>query len=123
MGNGWGQSDQQEAYYDLSEKLLSEFLLTYQGKDNVGLQMQEAMLVTLINICDAGVMFEKPNTETYAYISDWDDDKITMAMTTSSDLSCTNTPVYYFDIYPKTGKIITDYDISEGMLDFLDKFN
>jgi len=123
MGNGYWQSDAEEAYYDHSEKLLSEYVLSYKGKDNAGLDIQNAMLLALTDKCGADVLLEKSNTETWVSISDWDDKKIRVTMLTSSDNTCANTQqTFNFDIYPQTGKIISHFSQggTEKLLNLLD---
>ncbi|EPA06072.1 hypothetical protein BG20_I1810 [Candidatus Nitrosarchaeum limnium BG20] len=128
MGNGWYQTDEQEVYYDHAEKLLEKYVLTYKGKDHVGLDMQDAMLIALTNKCGFDVMLDKSNTETWVSVSDELDnkDKLTVMMNTKSDVLCANTPAYWFDVYLHTGKITSESDSLGGsqiLLDYLDTSN
>lgn len=130
MGNGWYQTDEQETYYDHAEKILERYVLSYKGKDNSGLDLQDLMLVVLTEQCGFEVMLDKYNTETWVSVSDELDNsrKLTVMMMTSSNLPCANTPAYYFDVYLKSGKITAESDSmgsagSAGLLDTLDEFD
>ena len=126
MGNGYHQSHDERVYIDQSEKILSEYLLAYKGKDNSGLDMQDAVLMTLVDNCGEDVMLETSNIGIEASISGWANDSIRMVIMTSSNMTCTNAQAYYFEIYPQTGKIISKsdpYDENKILLNFLDNFD
>lgn len=127
MGNGWYQTDEQETYYDHAEKVLENYVLSYKGQDNAGLDIQDLTIVVLTEQCGFGVMLEKYNTEMWVSVSDELDNpnKLAVMLMTSSNIPCANSLIYYFDVHLNSGKITAESNsIREaGLLSVLDDFD
>ncbi len=129
MGNGWYSSDEQEAYYDHAEILLENYVLSYKGQDNSGLDLLDLTIILLTEQCGLEVILEKYHTEINIVVSDELDNpnNIIVNMLTTSDIRCAVTYAYQFDVNLRTGKITSADSWGDagaaGLLGTLDEFD
>lgn len=121
MGNGYWQSDEEEAYYDHAEKLLSEYLLSYKGQDNSGWTMSEMLLVEFAEECGSRLYLNSYGFNVRSWISDYSEKQIDMVVwidNKAGDLC----PALSFEIYvkPHSSKILSGDEVGQNVLKVLD---